>query len=302
MRKLIWLCTLPVSLMVISCGESSTVDVHYDYTAPVSLEVIHSGTYSTAQGANGETVGTMTETYLLVTYGRDGDNQTQTQTLVMDKSKGYHKNSMPLELSYRVPQVTLTAIDNKVLSVRGNEMFVPKVVETLPIKEMFKRQLRDARYQLEFDRYEKQRWELSHLLKGTYQSRANITSVLIQQGRLPIPSTPIDSVVTKGFHSIDGRNCVEYSAYYKAREPFPYFMWEQHAYGTDSGAVYKPFHADSANYDVDYAVDLDPQTGLPCQEREVKRGIFYISQPDTKEQATFKGFVTDENLYTLKND
>ncbi len=264
-----------------------------------ALELYHNGSYSTKAGEDGEIVGTMTATYTRVQYQQDGEATQLTRTTVIDRSKGYHKNSMPMDLSYRVPQVILTAKDLKVESVRGNEAFIPKVVETLPIKDFFKRQLRDARYQLEFDRYDKRRYEITHLLKGEYVTLGNITTDLQKQKRLPIQQLPIDSVVTKGFRKIDSRECFEYTAYYKEREPFPYFMWEQYAYGTDSSATkYREFKADSARYQVEYSVAIEAETGLPCQEREVKKGVHFMTHPETKEQGQFESFITLENLYT----
>jgi hypothetical protein len=146
-------------------------DVSIEYTVePYQLDLFHNGIYSIKEG-EGDVVGTMTATYSSVHYRVEGSKQIMERTLVMDKSKGYHKNSMPMELLYRVPQVAVIADNGMVNSVRGNEQFIPQVVEKLPIKEMFKRQLRDARYQLEFDRYEKRRYELTHLLQGTVPSQ-----------------------------------------------------------------------------------------------------------------------------------
>ena len=45
---------------------------------------------------------------------------------------------------------------------------------------------------------------------------------------------------------------------------------------------------------------IDPTTGIPCQEREVKVGSHTMVNPDTKDTATFKSQITLERLYTVK--
>jgi len=215
-----------------------------------------------------------------------------------DKSKGYHKNSMPLDLAYRVPVIKLFAQGSKVESVRGNEMFVPNVVNNLAIKEPFKRQLRDARYQLQFDREEKRRWEITHLLSGKLPDNGNITQLLRSQGRLPIPSVAVDSVLLSGWIRIGKQHCVEYTVFFPEREPFPYFVWEQFAYGTKAGAPYQKFKADTAEYQTQYSVALDPETSILCREREVKTGVNAMVNPETKEKSVFRSYVSIENLYT----
>lgn len=286
-----------VVVALTSCSQEP-VTVRQDVGSGARLELYHNASYSTKEGEVGEAIGTMTATYTQVEFKQEGENTILTRTYMVDRSKGYHKHSMPKSLSYRIPQVILTAEGNKVKSVRGNEAFIPKVVDHLPIKEFFKRQLRDARYQLEFDRYDKRRYEIGHLLIGSYQPNINITAQLKQQGRLPIPAFEVDSVLTRDLRKVDGRVCFEYTVFYNEREPFPYFMWEQYAYSTESGAPYKEYKADSARYQVEYSVALEPETSLPCQEREVIRGKHYMSHKETKETATFDSYITLENLYT----
>ncbi len=294
MRQFFWII---LSLALLLSCQPDSVTVQYPEGSKI-LSMNHSGSYSTRVGQNGEAVGTMTSTFCKVTFSKEGNKNQVERISVLDRSKGYHKNSMPFDLAYRIPQVTLVAENGHVNSILGNEHFIDRVVNNLPVKEFFKRQLRDARYILEFDRADKRRFEITHLLQGEYPAQANITSVLQAQKRLPIPQVAIDSVVTQGMRSLEGKDCFDYTVYYQEKEPFPYFIWEQHAYGTDSGAVYRDYHADSAYYQVAYNVSLDLENGLPCREREVKEGIYFMTHKETKQAGTFKAYVTLENLYT----
>jgi hypothetical protein len=287
---------LSVIAILSSCGNEETT-VNYSGESASAMDVFHNGIYSVKEG-EGEIIGTMTSTYLTYSWRMEGETTILERQLLMDKSKGYHKNSMPIELSYRVPQVAVIADGIKVKSVRGYEQFIPQVVEKLAIKENFKRQLRDARYQLEFDRYEKHRWEMGHLLLGSVPVRGNITGLLKSQGRLPLPAFEVDSVVVVGFKSTDGRKCLEYKTYFRDKESFPYFMWEQYAYSVESGKKYQEFKPDSAFYSTEYMVSLDIETGIPCQEREVKVGTHVMIHPESKERATFTSYITRENLFT----
>ncbi|HSQ40650.1 MAG TPA: hypothetical protein VLM37_00050 [Fibrobacteraceae bacterium] len=297
MCRLTWIGSIGVVMSLISCLPKEP-DVEYAFSSPVSKDVFHSGTYSTKSGEDGEEIGTITATYTTQTWTRSGDSTVLERHLLMDRSKGYHKNSMPLELSYRIPALRVVGRDLVILTVHGNEQFLPQVVENLPIKEKFKRQLRDARYSLAFDRYERKRWQVTHVLQGKIPIKSNVTKLLQEKGRLPLSSVPVDSVIVKGYHKLDERNCLEYSVFFKEREPFPEFMWEQYAYGTTAGKGFQAFRADSATYDVEYMVAIEPSTGVPCQEREVKKGINWMHNPETQEKASFVSFITMENLYT----
>ena len=55
-----------------------------------------------------------------------------------------------------------------------------------------------------------------------------------------------------------------------------------------------------AEYQTQFEVMIDPTTGVPCQEREVKVGVHTMVNPDTKDTATFKSQITLERLYTIK--
>lgn len=297
--KLLLLSALFFILM--GCSQSE-VAVKYDLPEPVALEIYHNGYYSSFDDPH-ELVGTITHTFTKGIYSQSGDVLNFERSFLSDASKGYHKLSMPLELSWHLPFIALQTVPgqhHKVQSVRGFEKFIPEVVENLPIKKAFKPQLRNARFQLEFDRYEKRRWELSHLLGDKkVPTKGRIDAQLALQNRLPVPMLEVDSVVAVGFRKLDSRRCFEYKVYYPEREPFPYFMWEQHAYGTEGGVALQEFRPDSGAYYTEYSLALDPHTGIPCQEREVKTGTIFVTHPTSKENAEIKVNITLENLYNI---
>lgn len=294
------LIVLVALVLFAGCGRRS-VEIQYQLPqGSIALQLYHSGVFSTYNGED-EIIGTMTATWENYTLTQTGEDWTQERQYLADKSKGYHKNSMPMELSWRVPQVRVIAPGGVVQSVRGYERFVPDVVEKLPLQEKFKRQLRDARYQLEFDRYEKRRWELEHFLKGKIPLDSNITARFSEE-ELAVGGIQIDSVVTKAYRKLDGRRCFEYALYFEEREPFPYFYWEQHAYGTKGGEAYRDFRSDSASYHTEYTVMLEPSTGVLCQVREVKQGLHIMKHRETGERAEFRSQTTLEHLYNMATE
>ena len=125
--------------------------------------------------------------------------------------------------------------------------------------------------------------------------------MLKDQGRLNFALIQVDSVVVKGFENRDHRHCLDYIVYLKETENFPYYIWEQHV---NSGIVPEKFQKYNkglkAEYQTQFEVMIDPTTGVPCQEREVKVGTHTMVNPDTKDTATFKSQVTLERLYTVK--
>jgi hypothetical protein len=142
---------------------------------------------------------------------------------------------------------------------------------------------------------------MDHLLTGTVPVKANITQMLKDQGRLNFALIKIDSVVTRGFENRDHRHCLDYKIYLHETESFPYYIWEQHV---NSKIVPEKFMAytkgHKAEYDTEYEVMMDPETGVPCQEREVKVGKHTMVNPVTNDTATFVSHITHERLYNIK--
>ena len=167
--------------------------------------------------------------------------------------------------------------------------------------ERWRKQLLNPDYKPHLKRLEKHRWEMDHLLTGTVPVKANITQMLKDQGRLNFALIKIDSVVTKGFENRDHRRCLDYKIYLHETESFPYYIWEQHV---NSNIVPEKFKAytdgHKAEYDTQFEVMIDPETGVPCQEREVKVGTHTMVHPVTKDTVTFTSHITHERLFNIK--
>jgi hypothetical protein len=154
--------------------------------------------------------------------------------------------------------------------------------------------------QIDLDRIEKRRWEVTHLLLGEVPLKSNVTNLLASQGRLPaMPNAQIDSVLTKSLKKINGQKCLEYTVYLQEKEPFPYFIWEQHTSSVKSGMPFKNYHPKEAVYQNRYEVALDLESGIPCLEREFKFGIHGMQNPETGDSITFKSQISHERLYNL---
>ncbi len=144
---------------------------------------------------------------------------------------------------------------------------------------------------------------MDHLLVGKVPEKGNITQLLKDRGRLQFALIQVDSVVTEGFRNLDRRKCLAYTVYLKEKESFPYYIWEQHVnskIGTEKFQAYRT--GLKAEYETAYWVTLDPETGIPCQEREVKVGTHTMVNPKTGDTATFKSNTTLERLYTVVRD
>jgi hypothetical protein len=221
----------------------------------------------------------------------------------LNNSRGYLKNFMPSELAWRVKEVNLAAVDREVTSITGLDDGYDTLLAHIPMPERWRKQLLNPDYKPHLRRLEKHRWEMDHLLTGTVPVKANITQMLKDQGRLNFALIKIDSVVTKGFENRDHRRCLDYKIYLHETESFPYYIWEQHV---NSKIVPEKFMAytagHKAEYDTEFEIMIDPETGIPCQEREVKVGTHYMVHPVTKDTATFKSNITHERLFNIKRN
>ena len=294
------LCAVAAALVLGGCGESK-VNVNYKVSAPVLVELYAEGYFSTIDLKGEEKMGTVTAAYANLTYSSVGDTLKVHRDYVMDKSRGYLKNFMPSELAWRVKSVDMAAIDREVKSVEGLDDGYDSLLARIPMPEVWRKQLLNPDYKPHLKRLEKHRWEMDHLLLGEVPTKGNITQMLKDQGRLNFALIQVDSVVVKGFENRDHRRCLDYIVYLQEKESFPYYIWEQHVNSNIVPEKFKKYNKGlKAEYQTQFEVMIDPETGVPCQEREVKVGTHTMVNQDTKDTATFKSQVTLERLYTVK--
>jgi hypothetical protein len=288
------------AFVIISCGEKSA-NISYDLHSPVKIEVFSQSHYGTMDG-DVEQLGTITSTYFVNEYSQDGDMHYLERAFVADASQGYLKKSYPAELALRVPSLRLTAQNLRVVNIEGYEDFDSSVVAKVSIPDKWKRQISRMTRQIDLDRIERRRFDITHLLRGEVPLHSNVTELLASQRRIPnLPNAQIDSVLTKGISRIDGKRCLEYIVYLQEKEPFPYFIWEQHIATVKSGMPFKSYHPKEAVYKNNYTVFINLEDGIPCREREYKFGVHGMQNPESGDSVTFKSQVSHERFYNYSN-
>ena len=299
-KKLVGVLGMSLSAIFVGCGESE-VTLNYKLAQPVDVEVYTESYFATIDLKGDEQMGTITAAYVDLNYSTSGDTTKVKRLYRVNNSRGYLKNFMPSELAWRVKEVDLAAIDRDVIAIDGLDEGYDTLLAHIPMPERWRKQLLNPDYKPHLRRLEKHRWEMDHLLTGTVPVKANITQMLKDQGRLNFALIKIDSVVTRGFENRDHRHCLDYKIYLHETESFPYYIWEQHV---NSKIVPEKFMAytkgHKAEYDTEYEVMMDPETGVPCQEREVKVGKHTMVNPVTNDTATFVSHITHERLYNIK--
>ncbi|MGM9983887.1 MAG: hypothetical protein ACI38O_04290 [Fibrobacter intestinalis] len=282
------------------CTCSSEVEVNYKLSQSVPVDLYVESTYSTMDLGGIERVGTIVADYVRLDYSQVGDTLVIRRQFEVDKSRGYLKNSHPAELQWRLPEVITKGLAERTVEVKGFAEEYDSLLYRIPMPQRWRDQLLNPDYVKHLERQERHRYEMDHLLVGKVPEKGNITSLLKERGRLQFALIQIDSVVTDGFHNLDRRKCLGYTVYLKEKENFPYYIWEQHVNSKIGTERFQAYHKGlSAEYETAYWVTLDPETGIPCQEREVKQGIHTMVNPKTGDTATFKSNTTLERLYTV---
>ncbi|GHV12383.1 hypothetical protein AGMMS49938_04820 [Fibrobacterales bacterium] len=283
---------------ILTACDPSSATINYSLPAPVTVEVFSQNHYSTMDGGY-EQIGTVTETRYSQNYAESNDTITLTRKFLYDASKGYLKKSHPAELALRLPELKLTAANLKILNIEGNENF-SEVVSKVSIPDRWKKQITNFTRQVDLDRADKLRWEITHLLTGEIPLKSDITLLLTERGQLPLANVQVDSVRTQGLHKINGRECLEYAVFLREKEPFPYFIWEQHISITTGGKQFKEYAPQNANYQNRWEVAIDTQNGVPCLEREYKNGINEMKNLSTGDSITFESLISKTRLYTIR--
>ena len=280
---------------------SSDVEVNYRLSKNVPVELYVESTYSTIDLNGIERVGTIVADYVHLDYSQKGDTLIIQRNFEIYKLLGYLKNSHPAELQWRLPQVVTKGIAERTVAVEGFDEY-DSLLYRIPMPTRWRDQLLNPDYRKHLERQEKHRYEMDHLLVGKIPEKGNITQLLKERGRLKFALIQVDSVVTDGFHNLDKRQCFGYTVYFKEKESFPYYIWEQHVNSKIGTEKFQAYHTGlKAEYETAYWVTLDPETGVPCQEREVKAGIHTMVNPKTGDTATFKSNTTLERLYTVND-
>jgi len=282
---------LVLAYFLTSCSNEKSVTMNYNLDEPVKVEVFSQSYYATLDGEH-EQVGTVARMYFTNEYSRKGLNR----TFVADRSEGYLKKSYPGELAYRTPKLEIITQDQKITDIIGYEDFDSAVVAKITIPDRWKKQINQMTRQIDLERIERRRWEITHLLSGEVPLNANITNML----KLPMmPNAQIDSVLVKGIRRIDGKKCLEYIVYLQEKEPFPYFIWEQHISSVNSGKPFRSYRPKEAVYENRYEVALNLANGIPCREYEYKYGTHGMQNPETGDSVTFKSQISHERFYKL---
>jgi hypothetical protein len=285
------------ALFLSSCGERS-VEVNYNLSVPIQVEVFSQSFFSTMDGEYEQT-GTATAITFINEYSQDGDKLHLNRIFASDASKKKKKKSYPSELALRTPKLEFSAKGSEITNIKGYENFDSVVVAKIHIPDRWKKQINEMANQTDLERIEKQRWKITHLLLGNIPLKSNITELLVSQGRLSeIPFViKIDSVITKDIKEINGKKCLEYAVYLQEEEPFPYFIWEQHVSSVKSGMPFKSYKPKNANYENRHEVALNLENGIPCYEREIKFGVHGMQNPETGDSVTFDSRISHERFY-----
>jgi hypothetical protein len=293
---------LIIVLFLASCEEKN-VEVSYNLSAPIQIEIFSQSFYSTMDGEIEQT-GTATAITFINEYSQDGDMLHLSRTFVSDASKGYLKKSYPTELALRTPKLELSAKGLEIANIKGYENFDSAVVAKIHIPDRWKKQINEMTSQTDLEHLETRRWKITHLLFGNVPLKSNITELLASQGRLPEMHfvDKIDSVITKDIRKINGKKCLEYTVYLQEEEPFPYFIWEQHVSSVKSGMPFKSYRPKNANYENRYEIALNLENGTPCHEREIKSGIHGMQNPETGDSVTFISRISHERFYTVNEN
>jgi len=290
------------AFVLASCVSEKSVAISYDLPEPVVVEVLSESLYYTVDDRNVEHLGTRTHTRFSNEYSQDGDMLYLDRTFLVDASEGYLKKSYPAELALRTPKLKLSAKGFRVENIEGHENFDSTVLAKISIPDRWKRQISRMTRQIDLDRIERRRWELTHLLSGNIPLNSNVTGLLFSQGRIPnMPNAQIDSVITKGIKKIAKIKCLEYTVYLHEKEPFPYFIWEQHTSTVKSGELFKSYDPTEALYENRYEIAINLENGIPCVERELKLGLHGMKNPETGDSVVFKSQVSHERLYYYSN-
>lgn len=281
-------------------GCSGGVEIHYDFSQPLEYQVYREGTYST-QNQVGEVVGTINRWWTTEALMPREGGAVWTRKYDVQKGEGYHRHSLPSELSMRVPLLARVTLDS-MSEIKGFSHFVEDVVELLPMRKIFKEPLRDPSLISRFESELKLWWKATHLLQGRLPKSGAITAELaaLHGGSIDLAPLEVDSVIALGTVKVENRNCLNYKIYYKlSAVPDLDLLFEQfRAADTVDRAAYADFQVVSGKADGSWNIWIDPKQGALCREQDWRDLELIVAHKESGENRQIVARTAVERLYT----
>ena len=282
---------------LLSAGCSDEVTVSYDMRTPFERELFSQGDYST-QNSVGEVVGTGMRWWLMENLipGGEGGVTVWTRKFSAQKNLGYHRHSLPSELALKVP-VRADVDEERMGEVKGFENFVSDVVDPLPVHPLLRAPLRKKELLARFDAEWRLWWRATHLLRGTFPRKGNVTALVPASDLAPLK---VDSVFTAGVERIQNRDCLVYEIDYRLESaPDADLLFEQFLKAdTTDGRAYADFKADSASAKGRWKIWIAPENGWLCREQDWQELTIVAEHRETGESRPVTARKAVERLYT----
>ena len=275
-----------------SCQKSANIEVKPQ--GPLQFSVIRTTTLSTYDKKD-EVSGTEVQTLYTEKWTPTPEGYIIDRKYEGNNSKGYHRKSLPYEMSLRMDLKTEIR-QNRIWAVSGFDQFVPKVVEPLQVIKRFRDELKNELYPAVFARLYRNDFDMAYFAKGDLPKDQNITNLVLTP---QLTNVIIDSVRTEAFETIEDEPCLKIKTFYRTVVPsWGYLMLEQtRAASKTAQAELKDYFWESGKVEGELMVWRSVNDGVVRRSTDFQKQTHIAKHKTTHIAQSFRTNFGTETLY-----
>ncbi len=283
---------LLASLIWTGCDSYS--EYHPEYPSQAHFSVSHLGAYSSRLGDELEKQGTQFQTLWKVDWEKTGQGFKATRRLDTLDGRGYHKLSLARELRLKDDIVEVLDENGYPVEIRGYDS-LSALLRAIPQEERYRQKLLEDADTSILKAEERDTWRLRKLLEPGRYLHGQTLPVDGLNGKLE--TVTLDSAKFIGARFRNGRDCLEYEAYYHRTDSLPLLV-EMFFFSASPNRRFRTYVWEPATVQGTRHFSLDEETGLPCFEFWNETTQFLLKHPKAKEeQQAITVFRYEEDVY-----
>lgn len=282
---------LLASLMGTGCDSYS--EYHPAYPDQARFAVSHLGAYSSRLGDELEKQGTQFQTQWKVAWEKTGEGYAVERRLDTLEGRGYHKLTLARELRLKDDIVEVLDTDGYPVAIRGYDS-LSALLGAIPQEDRYRKKLLEDADTAVLKAEERDTWRLRKLLEpGRY---LHGQSLPVEALNAKLETVSLDSAKFIGARYRNGRDCVEYEAYYHRTDSLPLLV-EMFFFSAAPNRRFRTYAWEPATVQGTRHFSLDEDTGLPCFEFWNETTELLLKHPKADAEQAITVFRYEEDVY-----
>jgi hypothetical protein len=262
----------------------------------MKFSVSHLGAFSSRLGEDAlEKQGTQFQTEWSLSWEKTQDGYRTVRKLDTLEGRGYHKLTLARELRVKADIEEILDAQGHPLAIKGYDSLAT-ILKAIPQEERYRNQLLEDADTTELNSQERDTWRLRKLLEpGRYLHGQSLS---VDATNATLETVKLDSAKFIGARYRNGRDCLEYEAYYRRMDSLPLLV-EMFFFTASPNRQFRTYSWKPTEIRGTRHFSIDEDTGLPCFEFWNETGEFILTHPKNSSEQAISIFRYEEDVYLL---